>query len=147
MRWTRVRLIAVSLVLVALAFLTGCEAFTNLFGPESSWTLVGTWVNPAYEQISGANAKLVYTETTWAAYKLVSDTTPVASGSYTITKDWTESGVHWFQTAPVVGGSTVYELDRLSSDGNMYESVDSSSAYPTSIDPTSDNFAMVRFRM
>ena len=30
---------------------------STLPGPEQSWSLIGTWVNPKYEQTSGYSAK------------------------------------------------------------------------------------------
>ena len=53
-------------------------------------------------------------------YKKISDTTPSGTGTFIIVRDWTEAGVHWFQVAgTITGGSTFYELDRITGDGSL----------------------------
>ena len=115
-----------------------------LSDPEASWALVGTWINAAYE--GGLFGKVVFRDDgTVEGYNLISDTTVVATGTYIIEDDWTEKGIHWFKVKTVFGATPSYELDKLTNDGNTYESVFASGTYPASFDPTSPSYR-IRFR-
>ena len=115
---------------------------------EASWRLVGTWINPAYEDPGGFSGKVVYREDgTWEVCDLISDTNAVATGTYIIEGDWTEKGIHWFAVRADSGNIIGYEINKLTNNGNTYESVFSSSSYPTEFDPTSPSyFYTIRFR-
>ena len=81
-------------------------------------------------------------------YKKISDTTPSGTGTFIIVRDWTEAGVHWFQVAgTITGGSTIYELDRITGDGSLYESTASMSSFPAAIDPAAGFMTTRRIRM
>jgi hypothetical protein len=117
-------------------------------GPEQGWSLVGTWINPTYETTEGYSARVVYNQDgTWAVYKMIGDKTPASTGTFTVTKDWTEAGVHWFQVIGTYLGTTVYELDKVTNDGTIFESTASTTWYPAAIDPAAGFMTTLRFRM
>ena len=129
-----------------LMWMLSAPAACVLSDPEASWTLVGTWINPAYE--GGWFGKVVYRDDgTVEIYYLISDTTVVATGTYVIEDDWTEKGIHWFKVKTVFGATPGYEIDKLTNDGNTYESVFTSNAYPAEFDPASPSYSYtIRFR-
>ncbi len=133
------------LTILAIAVFSG----SVYAGPEQSWSLIGTWINPTYETTDGYSAKLVYNlNGTWSVYKTMSDTAPSFTGTYTIAKDWTEAGIHWFQvTGTFTGGSVFYELDKITNDGSIYESTAATTGYPTAIDRNAGFMTTLRFRM
>ncbi len=115
-----------------------------LSDPEENWALAGTWINETYE--GDLFGKVVFRDDgTVEGYKLISDINVDATGTYVIEDDWTEKGIHWFKVKTVFGATPSYELDKLTNDGNTYESVYDSGAYPASLDPTSPAYR-IRFR-
>ena len=120
-------------------FMTGMMAMTSLFAQEKDWSLVGTWVNPAYEKAADYPAKVVYgSDGTISLYHLSGDTTPYAYGPYVIEKDWTESGIHWFRVKLSFAEGVTYEIDRLTEGGTKYESVFSTGMYPSLFETSGD---------
>jgi len=136
------KIIMAFLLLWMLCAVVAC----NLSGPEAGWTLVGTWINAEYEGPDGIPAKVVYrADGSAEIYELISATTADGTGTYVIEADWTENGIHWFKVKYFFGANPGYELDRLTNDGNTYESYFVSGGYPASIDPTSPNYR-IRYR-
>src|SRR5271169_254404 len=117
--------------------LTGIIAATSLFAQESTWSLVGSWSNPAYDKTGDYSGKVVYgSDHIVSLYHLSSDTIRYGYGPYTIEKDWTESGVHWFRVRLEFAEGTTYEIDKLTDGGNTYESVFTTGMYPSLFDTT-----------
>jgi hypothetical protein len=131
-------------LLLMLVIIATCENNAQ----EESWSLVGSWINQAYETIDGYSAKVVYlSDGSAEVYKLLSDAIPIATGTYVIDDDWTESGIHWFKVTAPMGGTTYYEIDKLSNGGNTYESVASTVAYPAQFDPLNPSYYYtIRYR-
>ena len=118
-------------------------ATSLLFAQEKEWSLVGTWVNPAYEGSNVYPPQSVFnSDGTITTYYHAGDSLPWASGTYTIESDWTESGVHWFKVKSTFGAYTYFEIAKLTNEGNTYESVGSWGSHPSSFDKSSDSYSI-----
>jgi len=132
---------SIPLLAVSLLFAIGMVEVPPLIAQEKEWSLVGTWVNPAYENTNVYLPKIVYgNDNTISIYFYVNDKAPFGVGNYEIEKDWTESGVHWFMVKSIVNSVVYYELDRLTEGGDKYEGTISHEDYPTNIDITSSSY-------
>jgi hypothetical protein len=111
--------------------------------PVSDWSLVGTWINASYEVPGGHFAKVVFqSDGSLAAYTLIADSVPYASGTFTGTSDWTETGIHWFKVQAVLNVTTYYQIDKLTNNGNTHEMVYSTTSYPASFDISSQYYTI-----
>jgi len=139
------RILTRILPILAIAILPN----SSYASPEQTWSLLGTWINPTYETTDGYSARLIYNQDgTWAVYKLIGDTSASYTGTFKIAKEWTEVGIHWFHVTGIIhGGSTFYELDKITNDGTIYESTASTTGYPAAIDRNAGFITTLRFRM
>ena len=137
---------------VAFAFcliaVSGCgsSGSSGSSGPEASWTYVGTWVNPTYSSGNGAPARVVFTTDTLAFYTKDSDTMPWATGSLTVTDDWTADGGHYFKatvayTAEGATGTGCI-LARVTGNNNTLECNTSSADCPAVISSTEGQYGI-----
>jgi hypothetical protein len=134
----------VSILAISMLFVIGMVATSCLFSQENDWSLVGTWVNPAYEDSNAISPKsLLTSDGAITMYYHIADSVPEAVGTYAIESDWTEPGLHWFKLKSVYGRWTYFELAKLTDGGNKWESVVSTEAYPASFDPSSKASAYV----
>ena len=134
--------IPVSIAVVMAAFVVaGCKETTPpaTTPPENGWTYVGTWVNSAYNGHSGQPAgKVVITATSSTVYVNDYDTTSVGTQTFALAEDWTSGGAHYFKGT----SSGSFFLSRVSNNDNTLETNSSSTAYPASIDPTAQYYAI-----
>jgi hypothetical protein len=107
-------------------------------GPEASFSVVGTWVNPAYNNHNGMPpARIVATADSMTFYNNDTDTTdPVFSGSYTVARDWASDGAHYFE----INAMAAFGLARVSNNNNTLETNGSGTAYPTSINQSDPSY-------
>ena len=109
------------------------------YAQEKSWSLVGAWINPAYDSSGIASGKVVYgNDKTVFLYRQSNDNASSASGPYLVEKDWTESGAHWFRVKITFSDGVYYEIDKLTQGGKSYESVFTLGHYPEKFDRTAD---------
>jgi hypothetical protein len=136
------------IIVCALFFVLSLLCSPSLLAQEESWSLVGTWINKAYDIPGMLNAKIVYGgDGHLTLYKFLSDTTPTAKATFTIEDSWTEKGIRWFKVKILAGNETWYEIDKLTEGGNTYESVFRRDMYPSSFDAkSSPNFYGIRYR-
>ena len=127
---------------IAALFVVGMEVPGPLHAEEKDWTIVGTWINPAYDgtDVGKLPKSVLATDGTISLYYHVGGSLPWAVGTYVIESDWTEPGVHWFKVKSAYSVWTYFELAKLTNDGNTYESVASSDAYPSTLDPSSRSY-------
>lgn len=129
-------------LLVIIVLIGSC----SLFGPDpSKWTFIGTWQNPAYNGMGGGPpAKIIVDSNSGIAfYDNVSDAIAVGTGTYSITDDWVEQKeIHWFKGIWNFGGSVVYFLAKVYSDGDKMESNGSDTTYPTTVTPSGQYYGV-----
>jgi len=135
------------MLMLAMLVATAVLAEDN---PEPSWELVGVWINPAYEDSNRYLGKIVYrADGIWEGYSLISDASPVARGTYVVDDEWTEKGIHWFAVRAISGDITGYEINKLTNNGTTYESIFSTTSYPSSLEfarISPSDFQTIRFR-
>jgi len=102
----------------------------------------GTWTNDEYRDV-GQYGKFTINEDGQAdMYIEKSDTEPARSGELVVYDVWTDAEANiWFKCGFYPGGyfegadQFVFELNRISNSGNIWEYVISYHEYPTEIDP------------
>ena len=121
---------------------------SSLFAQEESWSLVGSWINKAYDKTGNPSAKIVYgADGVFTLYQHLSDHTEMLKTAYTIEKTWTEKGAHWFKVKIPIQTRTAYEIDKLTEGGNKYESVFRWDEYPETFDTKSPSYGhTIRYR-
>ena len=131
-----------SLLAIATLFVLGLAVPRPLLADEKHWTVVGTWVNPAYDgtNINKLPKNVLTSDGVISLYYHADGSLPWAVGKYAIESDWTEPGVHWFKVKTVYSTWTFFQLARLTDDGNTYESVASSEAFPLTFDPSNQSY-------
>ena len=136
-------------VMLMLAILVATAVFAE-DSPAATWELVGIWTNPAYEDSDRYLGKIVYrADGIWEGYDRISDTSPVVKGTYVVDDEWTEKGIHWFAVRAISGDIAGYEINKLSDNGNTYESIFSTISYPSSLEfarISPSDFHTIRFR-
>ena len=101
--------------------------------------LYGTWVNENYNSSPRSAIYEFKADGTWIMYRKTTDEISYEDGSYTITDKWTESNrdvcykIIWKNDYLARSG---YELRCISNSGYSMEAANSSSDYPTQIDPS-----------
>ncbi len=126
-------------LLLALAFqlLAALSVFSQ---EEKDWTLVGSWVNKAYETSRTFLAKVVYGDDgMMSLYQRLSDRTRLR-WPYTVEKDWTEPGFRWFKIKYSDGHLNFCEIIRLSQDGNTLDAVGAFGDFPAEFDMNSKSY-------
>jgi hypothetical protein len=120
---------------------------SSLFAEEETWSLVGSWINKAYDKTGNPSAKVVYgADGVVTLYKNLSDHEGTEI-PYTIEKSWTEKGTHWFKVKFPMQTRPAYEIDKLTEGGNKYEGVCCWDKYPETLDTRSPScFSAVRYR-
>ena len=123
--------------------------FTELAaGFPFTWQLYGTWTNEEYNGwVDGPAAKIVVLESDVVElYTNVWDSAPFETQTFTITGDWTDPEVHWFQATTAEG--TMYILFGLFDGGNTLAELISGAGYPDSadLDPSSGKYDVIFYR-
>ncbi|HYW82851.1 MAG TPA: hypothetical protein VFB30_06335 [Spirochaetia bacterium] len=105
----------------------------------------GVWVNPAYNGGDGgpddAPAKIVVkTANLFQFYANDTDTTPTATMSFDLARDWTDAVYHYFEGEGTVAGTSThaYFLIGLSDNNSTLRITSSTTGYPTSLDTSLD---------
>jgi hypothetical protein len=122
---------------ILLLFVICMIAGSHLFAQEQvkEWSLVGSWINPTYDKTGDFSGKVIYgNDFAISLFHLTSDKTRYGWGHYSVEKDWVEAGAHWFRVEVVFDDGTYYEIDKLTDNGNTYESVFTTGMYPSSFD-------------
>ena len=132
-------------VVVAIFIFASCDTTGNGDGVTPS--IIGTWVNPDYDGLSGVGeggppAKVVMTnisgnEYTWDLYLNHDDTEPQGTVTMTVTNQWTDSEGNLFveMEGLIPDGFTGYVLVKIHADNQTLEENISYDDYPTEIDP------------
>jgi len=136
------------IIVCALSFVLPLLCSPSLFAQEQSWSLVGSWINKAYDSPGTFSAKVVYgADGNLTTYKFLGDSNASAKVPFTIEENWTEKGVHWFKVKIPMGSGTLYEIDKLTEGGNTYESVFCMDKYPLTFDTKSPSYYYtIRYR-
>lgn len=137
------------IIVCAFSFALSLLCSPSLFAQEESWSLIGSWINKAYDYPGAFSAKIVYSaDGNLTMYKFLKDSNESDKSSFAIEENWTEKGVHWFKVKlSMANGTTWYEIDKLTEGGNKYESVFCRDKYPLNFDPNSPaHYYSVRYR-
>jgi len=130
-----------SLMAIVILCVIGMMATMPLFAQEKEWSLVGTWVNPAYENSNATPPQNIFKgDGTITTYYHIGDSLPWGVGTYSVESDWTEPGVHWFKVKSTFSQWTYFEIAKLTNEGNTYESVGSWDKYPSSFDKSNNSY-------
>ena len=96
--------------------------------------LVGTWVNTDYS--FRAQKFVLDPDGVYVSYKKIEYTVHSGTGTLELIEKWTDSKGNIFCKIRFDrGGELVYELDRISNTGTVWESVQSYKDYPAEINP------------
>jgi hypothetical protein len=139
----RSRIITMSAVVI---FTLGLLALSGCAGP-GGWSLVGTWVNGAYDNdgTDTTMGKIVISpENKITLYVTTSATTSDMTGTLYVDDEWTEGENHYFKARTVTNSTppdTFYGLVRLSQEGRVWEANSTDTGtYPTGIDATASDY-------
>ena len=109
------------------------------------WSLVGTWINPAYDQAIFPARWVYNADGTLVEYKTVSGQFPYR-GTYVVEKSWEENGFHSFRVV-VHDYEVSFMIVRLSNGGQVFESTMTHGDYPLKFDPKSTScYYEIRYR-
>jgi hypothetical protein len=139
-------------ILIFLAFTLGYAEEKKAYVPKDDEEIYGTWANTDYG-VGFRGVKLVISpDGKFTEYGTETSTRPTLSGTFNITKKWTDSNGEniWYKaTFDAEQVQTIYyHIIRISESGTVMEYEYSSIDYPTKIDPNdleSQNYT-IRYR-
>jgi hypothetical protein len=103
----------------------------------------GTWINSDYN-FSGQNAKIIVTpEGIVEEYRVDTDTEPIYRSKRTITASWHDSNDNLWMKCVLVEldmGEKLYELDKFSDSGRVWELVWRGSDFPVEMSPIGGSY-------
>ena len=100
----------------------------------------GTWINEEYNSYAFCARWEMHRDGSWDGYNRISDTGKKYIGHYALVDKWTDSeGNIWYKMHVWYGPIdeehiSVYELDKFSESGKVWEYMGDKFAFPTGID-------------
>ena len=138
-------ILVTTLVLVFIVVLAGCATGNKAYKKSFKEEVVGTWINPDYENRYGHHAKVVIKpDGMYEGYPNAQDT-EFKFGLLTITDRWidSEGNIFYKALADNLLGTIKYELWKLSKSGTVFEYVWDNLEYPTDINPDGPGYRII----
>jgi hypothetical protein len=132
--------VSILILVLAVLIILGSCATTKKVAKKDYRFFSGIWVNEEYNSHPFMAKYVIFSDGTFDAYNNLTDTGKHGSGHYIIVDKWTDSeGNRWYKMhvwggVVVEGKPDMYELDKFSNSGNVWEFISLTGDFPPELD-------------